>query len=217
MKFTKKEAYELLVADLTKTGKTLALSDRTINEQLDSLITLVVTDETELVDFLSKVKPMVKSMNANLEKTNADFVKKYQEENPVVKPTEPVVPPVIPATDAATQALQARLDALEAKEKAAEKAKTLSGVRNTLLAKMKEKGIMDEDWAKEYISEVNITEDFDVDGGADRYLTVFNKLKANFDPNTTPLGATGGGKPQSKFEDVITKRNRKYKEENNLK
>lgn len=215
MKFTKKEAYESLVADLTKTGKTLALSERTINEQLDSLITLVVTDETELVDFLSKVKPMVKSMNANLEKTNADFVKKYQEENPVVKPVDPVVPPVIPAADAATQALQARLDALEAKEQAAEKAKTLSGVRNTLLAKMKEKGITDEDWAKEYISEVNITEDFDVDGGADRYLKVFNKLKANFDPNATPLGAIGGGEPQNKFDDVIAQRNRKYKEENN--
>lgn len=195
MKFTKKEAYESLVADLTKTGKTLALSERTINEQLDSLITLVVTDETELVDFLSKVKPMVKSMNANLEKTNADFVKKYQEENPVVTPpVVPVVPPVIPATDAATQALQARLDALEAKEQAAERAKALSGVRNTLLAKMKEKGITDEDWAKEYISEVNITEDFDVDGGADRYLKVFNKLKANFDPNATPYRA---GEPSS--------------------
>lgn len=215
MKFTKKEAYESLVADLTKTGKTLALSERTINEQLDSLITLVVTDETELVDFLSKVKPMVKSMNANLEKTNADFVKKYQEENPIVKPVDPVVPPVIPAADAATQALQARLDALEAKEQAAEKAKTLSGVRNTLLAKMKEKGITDEDWAKEFVSEVNITEDFDVDTKCESYLKIYNKSKANFDPNATPLGAIGGGAPQNKFDDVIAQRNRKYKEENN--
>lgn len=206
MKFTKKEAYELLVADLTKTGKTLALSERTINEQLDSLITLVVTDETELVDFLSKVKPMVKSMNANLEKTNADFVKKYQEENPVVKPAAPIVPPVIPATDAATQALQARLDALEAKEQAAERAKTLSGVRNTLLAKMKEKGITDEDWAKEFVSEVNITEDFDVDAKCESYLKIYNKSKANFDPNATPYRTGEPSSAKGLWEDLKPKK-----------
>lgn len=205
MKFTKKEAYESLVADLTKTGKTLALSTRSINEELDDLIA-DVNEETELAEFVTKFKPKFKRMNANLEKDLADSIKKYQEENPVVKPVDPIVPPVIPATDAATQALQERIDALEAKEKAAEKAKTLSGVRNTLLAKMKEKGITDEDWAKEFVSEVNITEDFDVDAKCESYIKIYNKSKANFDPNATPYRTGEPSSAKGLWEDLKPKK-----------
>jgi glutaredoxin len=54
MKFTKEQAVEQLKGLLTEGGKTLHLSDRTINENIDDLIPLLVNDETELSDFISK-------------------------------------------------------------------------------------------------------------------------------------------------------------------
>ncbi len=68
MKFTKEQAVEQLKGLLTEGGKTLHLSDRTINENIDDLIPLLVNDETELSDFISKALPFVKRTNANFEK-----------------------------------------------------------------------------------------------------------------------------------------------------
>ena len=52
MKFTKDEAYKDLVAKMTAKGEKLNLSDRSINEQLETLMTLIANDETELNDLL---------------------------------------------------------------------------------------------------------------------------------------------------------------------
>ena len=78
MKFTKEQAVEQLKGLLTEGGKTLHLSDRTINENIDDLIPLLVNDETELSDFISKALPFVKRTNANFEKEKADFIKSYK-------------------------------------------------------------------------------------------------------------------------------------------
>ena len=67
MKFTKDEAYKELVARMTAKGEKLNLSERSINEQLENLISLVATDETEMSDFVEKILPLIKTADNNIE------------------------------------------------------------------------------------------------------------------------------------------------------
>ena len=52
MKFTKDEAYKELVVRMTAKGEKLNLSERSVNEQLETLISLIANEEMELTDFV---------------------------------------------------------------------------------------------------------------------------------------------------------------------
>ena len=80
MKFTKEQAFEILRSNLTNGGKkTLRMSEKSINAQLDTLIPLVANDDMELNDFIEKVKPTFATMNSNAEIDNSenDVVKSW--------------------------------------------------------------------------------------------------------------------------------------------
>ena len=84
MKFTKEQAFENLKGFLTNNGKkTLRMSEKSINKQLETLMPLVANDEMELADFVEKVKPTFETMNSNAEKDNSDFVKQWEKDHPV--------------------------------------------------------------------------------------------------------------------------------------
>lgn len=189
MKFTKEEALEQLKAELTKGGKTLHLSDRTINENVDDLLPLLANDETELSDFMSKALPFVRRTNANFEKEKADFIKTYK---PVEKekPTEQSNMP--PVGDDTISELKAKLEKLESMYETEKRNKTIGALKRSLKSKLKEKGVSDEEWLDTFIPELNITEQFDVDSKVDSYLKIYNKSKATTPPNVTPLNSSGG-------------------------
>ena len=64
MKFTKEQAFEKLKAILTNSGKKpLRMSEQSINKQLETLMPLIASEETELDDFVEKVKPTFETMN----------------------------------------------------------------------------------------------------------------------------------------------------------
>lgn len=81
MKFTKDEAIQNLKGQFTTKGTTLKLSDRTINEALDSLL-LFANDETELADFAKNAFAVLNSANGNLIKETADAIKAWNEAHP---------------------------------------------------------------------------------------------------------------------------------------
>ena len=189
MKFTKEQAFEILRSNLTNGGKkTLRMSEKSINAQLDTLIPLVANDEMELNDFIEKVKPTFATMNSNAEKDNSDFIKQWKEQHPDQNPDHNNPEPKKPtATD--NPEMKALMDRIEALEKENNENKLKAEVaekRSELVAKMKEKGITDTEWIDSFLGEVTIDKDIDVEAKAESFLKIYNKTKAIVDPSNTP-------------------------------
>lgn len=203
MKFTKEEAFENLKGILTNGGKkTLRMSEKSINKQLDSLMPLIANEDMELNDFVAKVKDTFSVMNSNAEKDNSDFVKQWEKDHPQVNPDSPK--PNEPAPDDAMAKMLKRLEELENREAAREKEKVIFDKKRDLLNAMKEKGIKDEQWAKDLVAEISLTEDFDIEAKSDSYLKLYNKSQAASAGNNgaTPAGTSnsGGNKGAHRFD-----------------
>lgn len=203
MKFTKEEAFESLKGILTNNGKkTLRMSEKSINRQLESLMPLIANEEMELKDFVDKVKDTFSVMNSNAEKDNSDFVKQWEKDHPQVNPEPPK--PSEPQPDDAMAKMLKRLEELESREAARDKEAKMSQKKKDLLKAMKEKGIKDEQWSKDLVAEISLTEDFDVEAKADSYLKLYNKSQAASagDNGATPAGTSnsGGNKEAHRFD-----------------
>lgn len=203
MKFTKEEARKDLVAKLTAKGEKLNLSERSINEQLDALIPLIANEETELADFIDKVTPLFKTADANVRNDVsvgiADFKKSYkpEEKKEEVKTEEKKA-----EEDDAYAKLLKRLDDLENESKANKAKETVNGLKQSFVAKVKEKGVKDDEWLNFYLETAVIDENFDVDAKAEACLKFYNKSKAGIKTDVTP--EKGGGKSDDKYlNDVI--------------
>lgn len=190
MKFTKEDANKELVARMTAKGEKLNLSQRSMNEQVEHLYTLIANEEMELVDFVDKVLPFVKTSDANVRNDVSQGIKDYKSQNPIVEPKkEPIVEPNDP-----NKALLERLEALEKKNRENELKLHNQNIKSNLSSKMKELGIKNAKWIDMMLDNVAITEDFDVDTNAKKYLELYNTMQADVDPSVTP-NATNGGKP----------------------
>ena len=194
MKFTKEEAFESLKGILTNNGKkTLRMSEKSINRQLESLMPLIANEEMELKDFVDKVKDTFSVMNSNAEKDNSDFVKQWEKDHPQVNPEPPKADE--PKPDDAMAKMLKRLEELENREAERDKEAKMSQKKKDLLKAMKEKGIKDEQWSKDLVAEISLTEDFDVEAKADSYLKLYNKSQAASagGGDTTPFSTSKGG------------------------
>lgn len=206
MKFTKEDAYKELVKQMTATGETLQLSERSINAQLETLMPLLANDETELSAFIASVLPVYKVADANIRHDVssgiADFKKNYQ-------PT----PPKKDGEGDPNAELIKRLTELEDKLKASETKETIQGLKNSFIAKAKEKGVKHEDWLKDYADEITFSENLDVDAKVDACLKFYNKSLAVVKTETTPK--QGGGSTDSKLiSDIIASAAAQAKAEN---
>lgn len=197
MKFTKDDARKELSTRMTTKGEKLNLSERSLNEQLDTLIPLLANDETELSEFVENVLPIFKTADANVRNDVSAGIKDYEakknEENGGSngKSTE------------AENALEKRLAELEAKLANADREARVAAKRAQIVAKLKEKGVKDEEWANTLLGEVAISDDSDVDVKVDSYVALYNKMKSAFDPNATSGGANGGGDTKKDISDII--------------
>lgn len=202
MKFTKEQAVEQLKGLLTEGGKTLHLSDRTINENIDDLIPLLVNDETELSDFISKALPFVKRTNANFEKEKADFIKSYKPtQSQTIQQQQSKTPPT---DDDALSQLQAQIQQLQDKIEREEKEKALSQVRKNFKSELKSAGIKDDKWIDTYISKIQISEDLDIKEEAKSTLELYNLSRVEIPDGTTPYKPIGGvpSKGKISWDDV---------------
>lgn len=188
MKFTKEDANKELVAKMTAKGEKLNLSQRSMNEQVEHLYTLIANDEMELVDFVDKVLPFVKTSDANVRNDVSQGIKDYKSQNPIVEPKkDPIVEPNNPNKE-----LLERLEALEKKNRENELKLHNQNIKSNLSAKMKELGIKNTKWIDMMLENVSITEDFDVDTNATKYLELYNTMQADVDPSVTPNSTQGG-------------------------
>ena len=193
MKFTKDQAHKELVARMTAKGEKLNLSERSINEQLDTLISLVATEESELSDFIDKCLPLFKTADANIRNDVSGGIKAYIDANPYKEEKKGGNEPTKKADDANSELLK-RLESLEAELSTAKKEKQIADIRKDVIAKMKEKGVKDDEWITDFLSEIAITEDFDTDVKVDNYVKFYNKTKSTINTDVSPDDASGGSK-----------------------
>ena len=197
MKFTKEEACKHLTSKLSEKGHPLHISERSINEMLDTLIPLVANDETELEAFADSVLPAFRTANLNIKNDVSVGVNKYKEENPIVQTKQTQTPKK--EEDDATKALREQLAALQQRLDDADRAKKETDTRKDFIAKVKEKGVKDSDWVKSYVSELTIGDDFDIEARVDTCVKLYNKGKAATGKNSTnPEGAGGDGDDSNK-------------------
>ena len=188
MKFTKEDANKELVARMTAKGEKLNLSQRSMNEQVEHLYTLIANEEMELVDFVDKVLPFVKTSDANVRNDVSQGIKDYKSQNPIVEPKkDPIVEPNNPNKE-----LLERLEALEKKNRENELKLHNQNIKSNLSTKMKELGIKNTKWIDMMLENISITEDFDVDTNATKYLELYNTMQADVDPSVTPNSTQGG-------------------------
>lgn len=89
MKFTKEEALEKIKKAL---GKTHNLSERTLTETIANTMPLIATDETEVDDYVTKVTPLLKTMDGNVKHSVTAQIDEYKKNNPTPTPTPPAPP-----------------------------------------------------------------------------------------------------------------------------
>ena len=199
MKFTKEEAFESLKSALTNNGrKTLRMSEKSLRSQLETLMPLLADDEMELDSFLEKVKPSFEVMNSNAEHDRSTFIKKWNDEHK--KDDDDDKDGDKKDDDNGTQALMEKIAAMQKRLDDADKVKKDADTRNTFISKVKEKGVKDSEWVKDYVSELTIGEGFDVDARVDACVKLYNKTKASGGSgDTTPDRSGGDGDNGDKY------------------
>lgn len=199
MKFTKEEAFESLKSTLTNNGrKTLRMSEKSLRSQLETLMPLLADEEMELDAFLEKVKPSFEVMNSNAEHDRSTFIKKWNDEHK--KDDDDDKDGDKKDDDNGTQALMEKIAAMQKRLDDADKVKKDADTRNTFISKVKEKGVKDSEWVKDYVSELTIGEGFDVDARVDACVKLYNKTKASGGGgDTTPDKSGGDGDNGDKY------------------
>lgn len=191
MKFTQSEAFKKIKGILTKGGKDLQMSERSIMEQIDSLTALIANDDMELDDFVAKVENTFKTMNGNAKKDYSDFVNKWKEDHPETDPAVKKGDDVKGNAD--IEALRAEIDALKTSLSQSAKDAKIAGIRKSLRSKVEEKGVKNGKWLDKVIAKYPLSEESDVDTEADEILEQYNLLQGDIPANVTPGKSTGGG------------------------
>lgn len=189
MKFTKEDACKHLTSKLSEKGQTLNISDRSINEMLDTLMPLIANDETDLETFVENVLPTFKTANLNIKNDVSVGINKYKEENPIQTTTKTKT--TQPTGNEELEEMRKRLEKMESEYKSRQEAERIANTRNEIVEKLKAKGVKDTSWLTPFLSDITITEDFDVDAKVETYLKSYNTFKAQIDPDVTPKGAGG--------------------------
>lgn len=141
MKFTKKQAIEEIKAKIGKND--LMLSDRSLDEILESLIPVLTTEETELDAFVTSTLPVFRTANGNLRKEVSEKIKQITTTPAHVtqKDEDP--------TKVITELLSKQLEPLLGKIAAIEDEKTIEKIKKEARSKFLSKR-PDERWKKAY-------------------------------------------------------------------
>ena len=186
MKFTKEDAQKELVSKMTAKGEKLNLSERSISEQLDTLMPLFGNDEIEVADFVDKVLPVFRTADANVRNDVSVGIRAYEEKHP--KTTEPT--PKSNPSEGESE-LEKRIKAMEEELAKSKSEKRVSTLKSEVLTKLKEKGINDSEWCESLLSIVAFGDDYNVDANVDSYVALYNKQQSETG-RMTPRSAESG-------------------------
>jgi gas vesicle protein len=182
MKFTKQQAIEALKAKVPAKDKELDL-ERTITEAVDNCLAFVGEEsEMELNDFVEKAWKSVKSSIGLAHNENSKVAQKLKDQiAELQRKIDGKEPPKtddddkpIKTDDPTLKAMLDKMSALEQKLAAKDAEATIAEKRQQLIAKMGE-SIKDKDWIENYLKEISITSETDVEAKAKDYVEFYNK------------------------------------------
>lgn len=210
MKFTKEQAFEKLKGILTENGKKpLRMTEISINRQLDALMPILASEETELDDFVDKSKESFSTMNSNAEYDNSKFAKSFEQEfKEKWEKEHQTTPPITPPTNGGgsenelMKQMQEELRQLKEDNAKSKAEKEITGKRSELVSKLKEKKIEDEKWIDAYIKKLPINADTDVETEANDALAFYNISNSHVGSGVTPQG---GGSSASVDENEFSR------------
>lgn len=192
MKFTEEQAVEALRAELTNKGrKTLHMTEQTLVGQTAFLMKVLANDETGLPDFVTTAIESLNLIEGGHRKKDSDYAKQLRNENSEKNPETP--PAVHKEENPEMKALMERIAALEKDKQENEQRVSIANKRKELSDTMKAKGVTDDEWLNDFLSEVNITADMDVEAKTAKWLKVYNKSKASRGNPVPPANPQGGG------------------------
>ena len=181
-KFTKEQAIEALKAKIPAKDKDLDLG-RTISEAVDNSFELIGEEsEMELNDFVEKVWKQVKTSIGLTHSENSKVAQKLKDQiAELQQKLDGKEPPKtgdknkdIEPKDPALKKMREELDEMKRKMETRETEETVAEKRRQLVAKMSE-SIKDTGWIDDYLAEINITAETDVEAKAKDYVAFYNK------------------------------------------
>ena len=208
---TKEEVFKNLKAKLVNNQK---ISDRTINETLDTLIVGALETEDDST-FSDRIFPVIDTLNRNLIKDNSDAINDYIAKNPPANKREEQnkqTPPKTPEPQGFEE-LQRTLLELSQKVERQEKMETLNSKKRELRELLTKTHKIDEKWSDEYITMFPIQENDDITQLSTKALEFYNLSIASVNSDTSPLSPDGRKKPidiNADFSDIV-----KLKQETN--
>lgn len=192
MKFTKEQAIENLKAALTNNGKKpLRMSERTLGNHAENLLNLVANDEMELDDFVNKVKPMIESVNSNIEHDLSESIREYKEKNPIQKVVDD--PAKDKGDDTELSKLMKEIEDLKRKDAERETAATLKDKRAQIIKYLGDNNVKDKSWIDTALSMVSIAVEDDVETKGKALLEFYNKSISTPSPGVPGSPAPGAG------------------------
>lgn len=208
MKFTKEEVSKVLATKMTSKGESLSMSERSINEFLETLIPVLANEETEMTDFVDKVYPMFETTNANVRNDNSVFAKNHkaesdtklaelQKELDVYKNGKVAEKKAESGTesDSKIDAIMKELQEMKAAQVASQEKELVSGKRASLIESLKANGMKDQAHIDAYLSMATITKDTDINVLSGTIVDAYNKVVASKSNNTNPTDGGRDGKP----------------------
>ena len=190
MKFTKEEARENLTTLLTNGGKKpLRMSERSLDGQLEDLMSLLDDDEMELDSFLGRVVKQFERINSNVEHDVSEAIK-------AIKPEQ--------KPDDATAQLLQRIEALENEREEALNAQKAENKRKELRTFLKSKEV-NKEWLDNILDLMTVDSETDVESVGGAVLEKYNKMMAGIEV-PTPGYPSGSGDNKSDFSDVSSLR-----------
>jgi len=208
---TKEEVFKNLKAKL---GNNQKISDRTINETLDTLIVGALETEDDST-FSDRIFPVIDTLNRNLIKDNSDAINDYIAKNPPANKREEQNKQTQPKTPEPQgfEELQRTLLELSQKVERQEKMETLNSKKRELRELLTKTHKIDEKWSDEYITMFPIQENDDITQLSTKALEFYNLSIASVNSDTSPLSPDGRKKPidiNADFSDIV-----KLKQETN--
>lgn len=203
MALSKENLYKQIVQKMTANGEKLGLSERSINEQLDTLIPLFGSDEniTE-EDFITKTLSLFQTANNNIKNDVSvgikNFKKEFEDKNDKNKPNAGGN-----GNEDQLEKLLERIKVLEDNNNKFQLEKTLKEKKSSIKTYLKEKGVDNENWINLIIDQVSIGDNDDVEEKGKQLLDMYNSMKADPNLNITPNGGSQTDKGNSLFEEIL--------------
>lgn len=218
MKFTKEQAIESLKRELTNNDrKTLRMSEKTLNKVVEALLPKFTDDETGLPDFIKDALEILNPVNDNIGNDKSAFIKQWNIEHPEKNPSEGETTPQNEVKSSPElEELRNEIAALKAANEKAAKESERATKRKSLIDKIVEKGISDNEWTEMFMAEVDIDKVEDIEAKAESILKFYNKSKAGVNPRAVP-GAPSKGENGDEMPDSIARAKKMAQDLNKLR